>query len=78
MSKITPAALVLATVIFYPSRTLSQTPSDGHSTTSQPGCLSGYSDATYRGSRPVTRYEFAAGMNACLNQAQGLLVSKML
>ncbi|WP_026730958.1 S-layer homology domain-containing protein [Fischerella sp. PCC 9605] len=76
MSKITPAALVLATVIFYPSITLSQTPSDGRSTTPQPGCLSGYSDGTYRGSRPVTRYEFAAGMNACLNQVNELIPNR--
>lgn len=30
------------------------------------GCLVGYSDRTYRGDRALTRYEFAAGMNACL------------
>ncbi|MDZ8029026.1 MAG: S-layer homology domain-containing protein, partial [Nostoc sp. DedQUE11] len=54
--------LALATIIFYPSKTLSQTPSDGRNTVPQPGCLSGYPDGTYRGSRPVTRYEFAAGL----------------
>ena len=32
------------------------------------GCISGYPDATYRGDRPITRYEFAAGLNACLNE----------
>lgn len=30
-------------------------------------CLSGYPDGTYRGDRAVTRYEFAAGLNTCLN-----------
>ncbi len=60
--------LALATIIFSPLKTLSQTPSNGGNTVPQPGCLSGYSDDTYRGSRPVTRYEFAAGLNACLNQ----------
>lgn len=60
--------LALATIIFSPSKTLSQTPSDGHNTIPQAGCLSGYPDGTYQGSRPVTRYEFAAGLNTCLNQ----------
>ncbi|MEC4985960.1 MAG: iron uptake porin [Oscillatoria sp. PMC 1068.18] len=30
------------------------------------GCLQGYPDGTYRGNRALTRYEFAAGLNACL------------
>ncbi|MCD8487213.1 MAG: iron uptake porin [Desertifilum sp.] len=32
------------------------------------GCLSGYPDNTYRGNRALTRYEFAAGVNACLDR----------
>lgn len=32
------------------------------------GCLSGYPDGTYRGNRALTRYEFAAGLNTCLDQ----------
>ncbi|MFN6488094.1 MAG: S-layer homology domain-containing protein [Nostoc sp. DedQUE02] len=36
---------------------MSQTPSDGRNTVPQAGCLSGYPDGTYQGSRPVTRYE---------------------
>ncbi len=31
------------------------------------GCLEGYPDRTYRGNRALTRYEFAAGLNACLD-----------
>lgn len=31
------------------------------------GCLEGYPDRTFRGNRPLTRYEFAAGLNACLD-----------
>lgn len=31
------------------------------------GCLEGYLDRTFRGSRSVTRYEFAAGLNTCLD-----------
>lgn len=77
MSTITPAALatVLAvtTIIFYPAATWSQTPNNQRAPTSTTSCLSGYSDRTYRGSRPVSRYEFAAGMNACLNQVNKLL-----
>ena len=32
------------------------------------GCIAGYPDGTFRGNRPLTRYEFAAGLNACLDQ----------
>ncbi|MGI0491606.1 iron uptake porin [Alkalinema pantanalense CENA528] len=31
------------------------------------GCIAGYPDRTYRGNRAVTRYEFAAGLNACID-----------
>lgn len=31
-------------------------------------CISGYPDRTFRGNRALTRYEFAAGLNACLEQ----------
>ncbi|MFE4108145.1 iron uptake porin [Almyronema epifaneia] len=30
-------------------------------------CLEGYPDSTFRGERALTRYEFAAGLNACLD-----------
>lgn len=65
--------LALATIIFYPSKSLSQIPSDGRNTVPQAGCLSGYPDSTYQGSRPVTRNEFAAGLNTCLNQLNQLI-----
>jgi hypothetical protein len=32
------------------------------------GCIAGYPDRTFRGNRATTRFEFAAGLNACLNQ----------
>ena len=32
------------------------------------GCIAGYPDGTYRGNRALTRYEFAAGLNACLDR----------
>jgi hypothetical protein len=31
-------------------------------------CLEGYPDGTFRGDRPISRYEFAAGLSACLAQ----------
>ncbi|MDX2211997.1 MAG: iron uptake porin [Oculatellaceae cyanobacterium bins.114] len=32
------------------------------------GCVSGYSNGTYQGGRSLTRYEFAAALNTCLEQ----------
>jgi predicted transcriptional regulator len=37
------------------------------------GCIAGYPDSSFRGGRPLTRYEFAAGLNACLNQIERLI-----
>jgi Carbohydrate-selective porin, OprB family/S-layer homology domain len=37
------------------------------------GCIAGYPNGTFRGNRPMTRYEFAAGLNACLNQIERLI-----
>ena len=39
------------------------------------GCIVGYPDRTYRGNRSLSRYEFAAGLNACLNQIERLIAS---
>ena len=41
------------------------------------GCVDGYPDGTYRGNRPLTRYEFAAGLNACLDAIETLLVGDL-
>ncbi|MBE9128827.1 MULTISPECIES: iron uptake porin [unclassified Coleofasciculus] len=38
------------------------------------GCIAGYPDGTFRGNRAMTRYEFAAGLNACLQQIERLIV----
>jgi hypothetical protein len=32
------------------------------------GCIAGYPDGSFRGNRAMTRYEFAAGLNACLDK----------
>ena len=39
------------------------------------GCIAGYPDGTFRGNRALTRYEFAAGLNACLSQVEELIAS---
>jgi len=39
------------------------------------GCIAGYPDGTYRGNRPLTRYEFAAGLNACLDRVNELIAT---
>ena len=36
------------------------------------GCISGYPDGTFHGNRSLTRHEFAAGMNACLDRINEL------
>ncbi|MCZ8065398.1 MULTISPECIES: iron uptake porin [unclassified Microcystis] len=37
------------------------------------GCIVGYPDRTFRGDRATTRWEFAAGLNACLNVMERLI-----
>ena len=37
------------------------------------GCIAGYPDGTYKGNRALTRYEFAAGVNACLERINELI-----
>ena len=39
------------------------------------GCIVGYPNKTFRGKRAITRYEFAAGLNACVNQIERLLAN---
>ena len=39
------------------------------------GCIVGYPDKTYRGGQALTRYEFAAGLNACLDRVNELIAS---
>ena len=37
------------------------------------GCIVGYPDRTFRGDRALSRWEFAAGLNACMNVMERLL-----
>ncbi|MBD2020506.1 iron uptake porin [Leptolyngbya sp. FACHB-36] len=39
------------------------------------GCIVGYPDQTYRGNRALTRYEFAAGLNACIDRVNELIAA---
>ncbi len=39
------------------------------------GCIVGFPNQTYRGNQALSRYEFAAGLNACLKQIERLIAS---
>ncbi|NJL61541.1 MAG: iron uptake porin [Methylacidiphilales bacterium] len=39
------------------------------------GCIAGYPNSTFRGNRAMTRYEFAAGLNACLERVNELIAT---
>ncbi|KYC35284.1 S-layer protein [Scytonema hofmannii PCC 7110] len=39
------------------------------------GCIAGYPNGTYRGNRALTRYEFAAGLNACLDRVNEFIAT---
>ncbi|HEY9908504.1 MAG TPA: iron uptake porin [Thermosynechococcaceae cyanobacterium] len=39
------------------------------------GCIVGYPDRTYRGNQALTRYEFAAGLNSCLDRVNELIAA---
>jgi Carbohydrate-selective porin, OprB family/S-layer homology domain len=39
------------------------------------GCVAGYPDKTYLGNRALSRYEFSAGLNACLDRISELMAS---
>lgn len=39
------------------------------------GCIAGYPDGTFRGNRALSRYEFAAGVNSCLQQIEKLIAA---
>ncbi|MGB5634954.1 MAG: iron uptake porin [Waterburya sp.] len=40
------------------------------------GCIAGFPNQTYRGNQSLSRYEFAAGLNSCLNQIERLIASQ--
>jgi S-layer homology domain len=62
--------VVFVTIGLSTSKTTAQTPTFPKNNNTPIGCLSGYPDGTFQGDRPLTRYEFAAGLNACLEQIE--------
>jgi len=39
------------------------------------GCIAGYPDQSYRGNQNLSRYEFAAGLNACLDRVNEIIAA---
>ncbi|WP_019507419.1 iron uptake porin [Pleurocapsa sp. PCC 7319] len=39
-------------------------------------CISGFPDQTFRGNQSLSRYQFAAGLNSCLQQIERLIASQ--
>jgi hypothetical protein len=39
------------------------------------GCIAGYPDRTFRGKQATSRYEFAAGLNACLDKVNEVIAA---
>ena len=39
------------------------------------GCIVGFPDQTFRGNRTLTRWEFAAGLNSCMEQIERLIAN---
>jgi len=39
------------------------------------GCIAGYPDGTFKGNHALSRYEFAAGLNACLDRISELIAA---
>ncbi|MFN6499001.1 MAG: iron uptake porin [Nostoc sp. DedQUE01] len=39
------------------------------------GCIAGYPNGIYQGNRAISRYEFAAGLNACLSRINELIAT---
>ncbi len=42
------------------------------------GCITGYADGTYLGNRTISRYQFAAGLNACLEKINEAIANNKL
>jgi Carbohydrate-selective porin, OprB family/S-layer homology domain len=39
------------------------------------GCIAGYPNSSFKGNKPLNRYEFAAGLNSCMQQIERLIAS---
>lgn len=74
--KTTSLVFTIAPIFFLPLSAIAQPALIPSDRPSQLDCLVGYPDRSFRGDRALTRYEFAAGMAACLdplNQQVNLL-----
>ena len=49
-----------------------------HSLDERYNCLAGYPDGRYQGNRALTRYEFAAGLEACLKKVNEIIASNTI
>lgn len=65
---LTVASSLLATLLIPAPKVLAQTPVIPTQRNTPLGCLAGYPDGTFRGDRAMTRYEFAAALDRCLQQ----------
>ena len=61
-----PLGISVLAIGLFPTLSLAQTPDPIENPVVE-GCLVGTPDGTFQGDRPVTRYEFAAGLSACFN-----------
>lgn len=76
LKNVAATTLVLAATTSYPVRMVAQTPPVSSNSTTQSHCLSGYPNGTFKGDRPVTRYEFASGLDTCLKGVDRLIHTK--
>ncbi|MBW4681758.1 MAG: S-layer homology domain-containing protein [Microcoleus vaginatus WJT46-NPBG5] len=74
-----PATVILGMTLIVAPAAIAQQPQQIEQAAPQKsmtyGCFAGYPDDTFRGDQPVSRYEFAAGMSACLDQIRQLIES---
>jgi len=73
LKNVAATTLVLAATISYPVRMVAQTPPIPSNSNTPSRCLSGYPNGTFSGDRPVTRYEFASGLDTCMKGVEGLI-----
>ncbi|HCF30119.1 MAG TPA: S-layer protein [Cyanobacteria bacterium UBA11049] len=76
LKNVAATTLVLAATTSYPVRMVAQTPPVLSNTNTPSRCVSGYPNGTFSGDRPVTRYEFAAGLDTCLQGVEELIRTK--
>lgn len=76
LKNVAATTLVLAATTFYPVKIVAPSPAVPGNNNTPSRCLAGYPNGTFRGDRPVTRYEFAAGLNACLDRVDRLISPK--